>query len=54
MQKQFELLCKTMETEKSYLDAELNQQKFAVHVGIQAKTVSTILSNVYKGISMTL
>lgn len=49
MRKQFELLCKTMETEKSYLDAELNQQKFAVHVGIQAKTISTILSNVYKG-----
>jgi AraC-like DNA-binding protein len=49
MQKQFELLCKTMETEKLYLDAGLNQQKFAVHVGIQAKTISAILNNLYKG-----
>lgn len=49
MQKQFESLCKAMETEKLYLDPDLNQQKFAVHIGVQAKTVSTILSNVYKG-----
>lgn len=49
MQKQFELLCVTMEADKLYLDPDLNQQKFSVHVGIQPKIISTILNSVYQG-----
>jgi AraC-like DNA-binding protein len=46
---QFDLLCKAMETEKLYLDPDLNQQKFSRHTGIQARSISTIFSKVYQG-----
>jgi AraC-like DNA-binding protein len=49
MGKQFESLCRIMVAKKLYLDPDLDQQKFSVRVGIQAKTLSTLLSNVYKG-----
>ena len=48
MSRQFHVLCQAMETEKLYLDPDLNQQKVSVHVGIKVKTISIVLNKVYR------
>ena len=48
MSRQFHTLCEAMETEKLYLDPDLNQQKVSVHVGIKVKTISIVLNKVYR------
>jgi AraC-like DNA-binding protein len=48
MESQFRILCQVMETEKLYLDPDLNQQKVSVKVGMPVKTISIVLSQIYQ------